>query len=217
LRSLVDRIAISNGLLNRFLFAVVRRSGVLPFGGETDKIEMARVGVELSAAVVAARLVDAVGMDASAVRLWEDIYGELTTDQPGLFGSLIARAEAHVMRLALLYALAAQAREIRLEHLRAALVVWKYSEASARVLFGELTGDPLADSLLVFLRGAGAAGMSRTELHAALNRNYTTSRIQIALQLLLKYGRVRRAVRITPGRTGPAPEVWIYQPGARRP
>jgi hypothetical protein len=217
LRSLVDRIAISNGLLNRFLFAVVRRSGVLPFGGDVDEAEIARISEQLSEAITAARLLDAVTMDAEAARLWEDGYDELTADHPGLFGSLIARSEAHVVRLALLYALADQAREIRLEHLRAALAVWKYSEASARVLFGELTGDPLADSILVFLRGAGAAGMTRTELYNAMGRNTPSSRIQIALRFLLKLGRVRRTVQITPGRTGKAPEIWIYQPGRRRP
>jgi hypothetical protein len=149
-------------------------------------------------------------MTADARELWQATYAELTTDKPGLFGSLIARAEAHTVRLALIYALADEAQAIERVHLEAALEVWRYSEDSARALFGELVGDTVADSLLTFLRNAGRGGMTRSELHNALNRNHSAARIQIALELLLKQGWVQRTVRITPGHPGRAPEVWTH-------
>ena len=50
-----------------------------------------------------------------------ELYSALTDSQAGLAGAVCARAEAHVVRLALLYALLDQADEIGLEHLEAAL------------------------------------------------------------------------------------------------
>ena len=71
----------------------------------------------------------------------------LTEPQAGLAGAVCDRAEAHVVRLALLYALIDQAHEIALEHLDAALALWEYAAASARWVFGDSLGDPLADEI----------------------------------------------------------------------
>jgi len=60
----------------------------------------------------------------------------------------VGRAEAQVVRLALIYALLDCAREIRAEHLRAALAIWTYCEASARFIWGDSLGDPTADEIL---------------------------------------------------------------------
>jgi hypothetical protein len=210
LRAGLDRIALSNGLMNRFLFALIRRVRHLAHGGSPDITAIQRLGVRLEAAIVAARKLGRVSFTPDAAALWSERYEDLTADQPGLFGSLIARAEAHTVRLALLYALADQAQTIGVKHLEAAFAVWRYSEASARVLFGSLVGDPTADSLLVFLRAAGNGGMTRTELIHATGRNITAARIQLALQLLLKQGLVRFAPGGRAGQTGPFAERWYY-------
>jgi hypothetical protein len=52
--------------------------------------------------------------------------------------------------------------------------------------------------------------MTRTELHAALNRNHSSARIQIALELLMKQGRARCVKGGRAGRTGPFAETWFY-------
>jgi hypothetical protein len=213
LQSGVDRIAISNGLLNRFIFALVRRTQSLPFGGAANVDKLRRLGERLDAAIRAARLLEQVPMAGDAAELWVSRYHDLTADKPGLFGSLIARAEAHVVRLATLYALADQARAIELPHLEAAFEVWRYSEDSARVLFGSLVGDPVADSLMVFLRGAGNAGMTRTELFNAMGRSTSSARIQIALLLLLKQDRARFTKGGRTGQSGPFVERWFYVRG----
>jgi hypothetical protein len=44
----------------------------------------------------------------------------------------------------------------------------------------------------VFLREAGAKGLTRSELYTALGRNHSTARVRTALQLLLKQGWVAR-------------------------
>ena len=63
-------------------------------------------------------------------------------EQPGLFGMLIARAEAQVLRLS--PGLRADRRRLQIhpEHLRAALAVWRYCEASAKYMFGDAVGNP---------------------------------------------------------------------------
>jgi hypothetical protein len=92
------------------------------------------------------------------------------------------------MRLACLYALLDCAPEIRKEHLLAALAVWRYCEASARYVFGDAVGGPVADELLFKLHAAGPNGLTRTELSYGLGRNRPTDEINRALGLL-KYCR----------------------------
>jgi hypothetical protein len=218
LRAGVDRIAVSNGLLNRFLFAAVKRSRVLPHGGKVDQERLRQIGERLNEAVRASQqLVGAVAMASAAAEMWSAIYPELTTDYPGLFGSITARAEAHAVRLALIYALADQKTVIEPAHLEAALAIWRFSEASARVLFGDLLGDPVADAILLALKDAGAAGMSRKDLSFHFSRNIEASRIQRALQMLARLGRVQMSRRMHPGGGGRPAEVWHFVPRAGRP
>ena len=61
------------------------------------------------------------------------VYPALSAEQPGLLGAITARAEAQTMRLALIYALLDGAGEIDRVHIEAALAVWAFCEASARL------------------------------------------------------------------------------------
>ena len=51
--------------------------------------------------------------------MWCAIYEKLSEGKPGLLGAVISRAEAQVVRLALLYALLDCSKLIRAEHLEA--------------------------------------------------------------------------------------------------
>jgi hypothetical protein len=88
------------------------------------------------------------------VSCWDSIYSALSTPIPGLMGHLTARGEAHTARLALTYALLDGTTKIRAEHLRAALAIWDYSAASARFIWGDALGNPVADEILKALRAA---------------------------------------------------------------
>ena len=85
-----------------------------------------------------------------------------------MLGAITARAEAQTLRLALIYALLDGADEIDRVHIEAGLAVWDYCKASARFIFGDLTGDTTADAILRALRSAGATGMTRTEMQRCL-------------------------------------------------
>ncbi len=58
--------------------------------------------------------------------LWVQFYNAVSEDQ-GLLGAATGRAEATTMRLAMIYALLDQSREIRREHLGAAIALWDYA------------------------------------------------------------------------------------------
>jgi hypothetical protein len=75
---------------------------------------------------------------------------KLSEGKPGLLGLVTARAESHTLRLAMLYGLLAKSAEIRMEDLRAALELWRYSADSAAYIFGEALGDSTADAIVEF-------------------------------------------------------------------
>ena len=104
--------------------------------------EIDRVGNRLRGAIEQARMWQEIPFTGDAKLLWQGMYAELSREVPGLFGSVIARAEAHAARLAMMFALLDLRREIGVPHLQAALAVWRYCEASARYIFGDAIGTP---------------------------------------------------------------------------
>src|SRR2546423_590515 len=70
------------------------------------------------------------GDPADAREKWITVYDDLSDGHPGLWGAATARAEAHTVRLAMLYALLDCSPAIRVEHLDAALAFWHYASES---------------------------------------------------------------------------------------
>ena len=128
----------------------------------------------------------------TARECWIAAYDELSRGEPGLAGAATARAEAHTVRLALLYALLDCSDVIRLEHLEAALAFWAYSAASARWVFGDSIGDPTADEIWTLARDRHD-GITRTEVSNLFSRNKKAREIDRALQALIDAGRLERA------------------------
>jgi hypothetical protein len=199
LRHLTETEA-ANGFANRFLWLMVRRSKMLPFGGEWHTVDTAPLVKRLSEALKFGKNAGEIVWGESANDAWREVYGPLSEGKPGLFGAVVGRAEAQVARIATLYAVMDQSRTIELAHLKAALALWYYAEDSARYLFGATTGDPVADQILEALRSAGNGGMSRTEIRDLFGRHKNADRIDQALALLLKLDCVRRVRQDTGGR-----------------
>jgi hypothetical protein len=211
LRERLDRVSMLNGYANRFLWALARRSRVLPFGGSPDEAALRALGERVATVIPAARAISQVSMTAAAREGWVQVYPILSEGQPGLLGAILARAEAQVVRLAMLYALLDGRPEIDIEHLRAALAVWEYAEASARYIWGDTLGDPVADEILRALRQAGDEGMSRTDLRDLFGRHRGADQIGRALAVLAERGLARRVMRTgTGGRPG---EIWFATVG----
>ena len=122
-------------------------------------------------------------------------------------GALTARADPQVIRLALLYALWDQSYNIEERHLRAALAVWDYCEASVSYLFGDKLGNGVADAIRSALRGS-PNGLTRTDISAIFNRNVVASKIALALEELARLGLATRNADAA-GRTGRPTETWF--------
>jgi hypothetical protein len=196
----------ANGFANRFVWLLVRRSKELPFGGEWFKVDATPLVRRLSLALEFGSAPVEVTWGDDARDIWVSVYGPLSEGKSGLFGAVIGRAEAQVARLAALYAVMNESYEIEREHLLAALALWDYSEKSALYIFGDATGDPVADQIFNALRAAGKDGMTRTEISYLFGRNMSSERITQALSLLLAARRVRRKPHKTGGRQA---ERWF--------
>ena len=205
LTRLLSSTETGNGFGNRFLWCLARRSKLLPDGAELDNEKVCLLQEEFKKAVRFARDVGAMCRTREARDLWHQVYGPLSEGKPGLAGALLARAEAHVMRLACIYALMDQSCLVDVDHLRAALALWKYVEASVRYIWGESLGDPVADEILRALRDK-ADGMTRTDIRDLFRRNRSAEEIDRALGALAEYGLAKGENRPTDGRPR---EVWV--------
>ncbi|MBD0327848.1 MAG: DUF3987 domain-containing protein, partial [Pyrinomonadaceae bacterium] len=197
----------ANGFANRFLWILVKRSKELPFGGEWHSVDTTALVRRLNGAFKFGKDVGEITWGKSARPLWEKVYGPLSAGKLGLFGAIVGRAEAQVVRIAALYAVMDESRTIEQEHLMAALALWDYAEESARYIFGDATGDPVADQILEALRSAGKEGMSRTEIRDLFKRHKSGERIDQALVLLLRADRATREFEETGGRPT---ERWFF-------
>lgn len=175
----------ANGFANRYLFVCVRRSKLLPNGG--GDIDWTQHVTQLKEIIETARQAGRLRMDAQAEESWRAIYAELADEHAGLLGAITARGEAQIVRLALIYALLDQAIEIKLPHLDAAYECWRYCEDSARCIFGDALGDPIADTILGALRRA-SDGMTQTDISNFFARNIEASKLAQGLQVLLRHG-----------------------------
>lgn len=187
----------ANGFGNRFLWFLVKRSKCLPEGGALSREDFNGMGQALRGALEAARNIGEMRRDDDARKLWASIYPTLSGERRGLTGSLLARAEAHVLRLSMIYALLDQSPVIRVPHLEAALAVWDYAEASALLIFGNATGDWVADRIQSALKDGP---MTETDIRDLFLRNVKAERIQTALKILLAMCRIKEEKVETGGR-----------------
>lgn len=192
----IDSTDAANGFGNRFCWASVRRSKLRPEGGRIGDHERARLVVDTRDALAFARRTGEVRRTSEARELWAEVYGDLSAPGAGLFGAMTDRAEAHVLRWSLIYALLDRSREIAVAHLVAALALWDYCAASARFVFGDALGDPIADRVLAGLRGGGP--LDRTQISELFGRHVNASRLDKALGALL----TARKARTWPEETG---------------
>ena len=91
-------------------------------------------------------------------------------------------------------------------HLEAARALWAYCEASTEFIFGDATGNILADEILTTLRQVKPAGMTRRDLSDLCVGHHKAGRVGEALALLLQHGKVRMTWQPTLGRPV---ELWF--------
>jgi hypothetical protein len=200
---------MANGFANRFLWLCAKRSQELPDGGDLSTVDFQPLVQRLREALAFSRQERVVVRDAQARAAWHAVYGLLSEDRTGLANTILARAEAHVLRLSLIYALLDCSAVIRLEHLNAALAVWEYAEDSAAYIFGRATGDTTADTILDALTKAGEGGCTKNALvQEVFQRHVVAAEVTRALQLLEQQERITKTTRIPVGGRGRPSEVY---------
>jgi hypothetical protein len=209
----------ANGFANRNIYLCVRRSKLLPHGGDTEALNAVLQPLQSRLKKIISVACDTENVsldpkeaerriifDPQAHERWSEIYADLAEGMPGLLGWVTARGEAQVVRLALTYALLDASDVIRLPHLEAGVALWRYAEASAAYIFGDNLGDADADKILALLKKAGKNGSTRTEIGDEMaGHHITRARMKRALELLSRYGRAVMEQRRTRGRSE---EVW---------
>lgn len=204
LRHHIKPVELANGLLNRFLLIACRRVRLLPDGGGHDPLTGTGLDRDLALAIAAARDNGPLDFAPSAREHWHHAYRQLAHPEPGIAGQIGARAEAHTIRLALIYALLDHASHIEIAHLEAALALQAYAIRSAVWALEPDTGDPLAEQIYVALRQA-PDGLTRTQIRDLLHRNTPARHVERALANLAAADKADHKRILTAGR--PA-ELW---------
>jgi hypothetical protein len=208
LRRHASSTEIANGFLNRFVLAAVRRVRLLPEGGNPNPLKASGLSGYLATVLRHAQAAGQLKLDDAARELWWHAYPKLTQPADGIAGQLTARAEAHTIRLALIYALLDGQRQIKTEHLTAALALWDYTARSAAWALAQATGDPLAEQIHAALLRC-PDGLTRTQISQLLHRSLPVHELQRAFDTLAAAGRAHPTKITTAGR--PA-ELWTAAP-----
>lgn len=205
LLKLLNEGEIANGLANRFLFFWVARSKILPDGGNLDADDLNLMIQELKASIDFGKDCGPVSRDPEARELWHSVYEQISDDRPGLAGTLLARYEAQVMRIALVQAVLNRKSVITAQALQSALKIMEFCDRSVRHVFGDATGDSFADLIFEKLQET-PKGLTRTEIRDLGSRNYRSHSVERSLRHLQDNRMAICRKNPTQGRSS---ETWI--------
>ena len=165
-----------NGFSNRVLWIAARREKQLPLPGWIDWRNHPDITNKLS------KIVETFGPAApereihwsqQAKKDWCEFYKSIKSTGAGIVGSIIARSDAHILRLSMLFAVLDNSALMEPNHLNAAIAVWQYCERSASWAFGEKTGNKAADKIYwALLRET--KGMTRTKISFDVFNNHAS-------------------------------------------
>ena len=204
LRKRFDETELWNGLGNRILWLLVTRAHLLPEASDLPWPELDPLMERLGKAVAFGKSAGVVQRSEPAVRRWAEIYTELAaTNHSGAAGVLTDRAEAQILRLAMIFALLDCSRIVGPAHLDAALAFWRFAEASVLAIFGGLS--KAARDVAATLAAASPSELSREELNRASGGHLYGERLDAALAELAKAG---LAIPRREGTTGRPRELW---------
>jgi len=201
----LDSTDAANGFANRFIWMAVKRSKCLPEGGRPPDTQLKVLRAKLERVMRFAERVGKMRFSKGGLILWHIKYPRLSEGKPGLVGLMTGRAEAQVLRMACLYALLDRSAEVKTQHIKAALTIWRRAEASVRYIFGDRLGDPVADTILAEVRERGS--LTQMGISNLFQRHQSADRIARSLLSLQKAG----LIRVRQERTGGRPQtIWEY-------
>jgi hypothetical protein len=176
LRIKLSECEIRNGFANRLMFVCARRQRKLPLGGMMPTEKFNTLVARLKIAINRARGLGELKMSAECEARWAEVYDSFS-DEAGVAGALLARAETHTLRMAVAYAALDGSETIEVHHLNAAYALWQYVEASTRRMFRHHSGDPDAQKLLQELRAVYPYGLSHTDQYNLFGRHVSAPKL----------------------------------------
>ena len=197
----LSRTEAHNGFANRCLWTSVRRSQSLPEGGALPPEQLSSLAGELRRTLNWAQSQTEIHFrrTPAARELWQDRYPALSQSRPDVYGAATSRAEAQVLRLSAIYAALDCSSVVEASHLQAALAVWDYCQASARLFFDDAPIDPTARRISEALNAA-PEGLTKGQISSLFHRHVSRERIDLALQQLSNLGAVTRHIQAGRGR-----------------
>jgi len=205
LNSRLNETESFNGFANRILWVCAKRAKIVPWPEPMPDDELNRLRLRLESVLERTRRDDAYLLKWSdeAKDAWvHQYYAALTTDNQGLAGCVINRADAQVIRLAMIYCLLDGMDTIGHDHLEAAVAFWYYCEQSALYIFNGRQADHTAQRILDAL---GNGPMTGTDIHRLFDNHVSKGKIESVLSELFAADRVEYEKIKTKGR--PA-TVW---------
>ncbi|GFE60779.1 hypothetical protein AOG2_13670 [Geobacter sp. AOG2] len=161
---LMSQVQMFNGFANRFLWIHAQRQKLVALPKPIPKEEMEKYRRIIAKCVKEARKLRVVRLTKEAKDYWQEVYRSLSGEHPGAFGAITSRTETHTIRLALIYALAMNKKNISVSELKAALALVTYAQQTAMTLFSEDAAGVHHEKILQALRNAPEHRMTKTEI-----------------------------------------------------
>lgn len=186
----------TNGCTNRFLWCCAKRSNILPFGGNPAGERLAAVSNAIDVACGWAQTVrHEMPFDSDAAEMWAVVYEKLGDIPSGTVGAILSRAEPHVRRVAMIYAVMDRSTVIRIEHLEAAMEIWRYSTDSVRWIFDSAevatVQDKVQDKILKTIQ-EHPDGINRRVIAQSVGGGIKNHDLEFHIAALLNLGKIRR-------------------------
>jgi hypothetical protein len=124
-----------------------------------------------------------------AERIWREYYPKVLNQKE----DLLARGEAYLLRLGMMYAIFDLDNVIQARHLRAAIAVWEYSVRSVEWIWGTKANseDPFVQPTYDYFLARGPIGANKREVNEyVFNNNYPHARVDSVITTLIRYGKI---------------------------
>lgn len=200
LRSSFSSTDMTNGFANRILWIMSRRSKMIANPRPIDRSDLGQIGMELVRKKEFAKSVEEIHFSSEARLAWEHMYAELDRQlSESTYGKVISRNASQIYRLALIYAVLDESKEIQPQHLSAARAVWEYCLDSAFYVFGDMEGSPVQRKILAALSDA-PNGLTKSQIMDIFGRHKLANSVDEELEELRRRGILESVVEPTGGR-----------------
>lgn len=199
-----------NGFSNRFIWILVRRTKLVALADPLDEVRFAKVVKIVREALDHAKTITDIKLNPEATERYIHLYKtHFNEPRPGVFGATVKRGAPITLRLAAIYSMLDRCSSIELVHLNAAFALWKYAEDSARLIFGDATGNQTADMIRATLQEK-PEGMTRTEIRDLFQRNKTKKQINSAINKLLEFDLIQKTTaKRSDGKVGKPRTIFL--------